>query len=141
MQDHDMIIEYLYIGNKKAAEYNNSKFSLIVNCTLDIPFQNNINSIRIPVKDDPLECNKFIQYLNETNVLKKINNHILNKQHVLVHCSQGSQRSCALVACYMIKYYNLTLNETISFIKKQRPIAFFGQINFINAIDFFQKNT
>lgn len=140
MQDHNMIIDYLYIGNKKAADYN-SKYSLIVNCTLDIPFQNNVNSIRIPVKDDPLECNKFIQYLNETNVLEKINNHLLNKQHVLVHCSQGSQRSCALVACYMIKYYNLTPKEAITFIKDCRPIAFFGQVNFINAINNFYKLT
>jgi protein-tyrosine phosphatase len=52
----------------------------------------------------------------------------------------GQQRSCAVVACYLIKYYNLTPQEAIDFIKLKRPIAFFGNVNFLQTIEFFYQN-
>jgi protein-tyrosine phosphatase len=62
---------------------------------------------------------------------------------VLVHCHAGMQRSCAIVACYLVKYYDMTSYESISFIRAKRHIAFLYSINFletINLVLFDNKN-
>ena len=137
------IINYLYLGNSKSVEY--SKFDMIVNCTKEnqVPFPTHYitKCIRIPIKDDPSEYNNLLQILLNTDVLEQIHNHITNKKQVLVHCVMGQQRSCAVVACYLIKYRNLTTEESINFIISKRPIAFFGSVNFLQTIIcFFQKS-
>jgi dual specificity MAP kinase phosphatase len=135
----DKIVDYLFIGSARALQ-TDDKFDMIVNCTKDslIAFPDYCqNCIRIPVSDEPQEYNKFMELLSQTNVLERINNAVQNKENVLVHCFAGQQRSCALVACYLMKYYNLRPEEAINYIKSKRRIAFFGQINFISAIIHF----
>ena len=68
------------------------------------------------------------------DVLEKINTAINNNNKVLVHCYAGQQRSCAVVACYLIKYNNMNPYTAVNYIKMKRRIAFFGEINFIAAI-------
>jgi protein-tyrosine phosphatase len=59
--------------------------------------------------------------IKKTNILEKIHQYLLDKKSVLVCCGQGSQRSCAIVVCYLIKY--------------------FGNVNFINTIQMiYQEN-
>ncbi len=136
------IIGYLFLGNSRSLEY--SKFDVIVNCTKEneVHFPTNYNPlcIRIPIKDDPYEYKKLLNILDETNVLEEIHTSIKNKKYVLVHCLMGQQRSCAVVACYLIKYHNLTPIQSIEFIISKRPIAFFGKVNFLQAIEEFYKN-
>ena len=60
---------------------------------------------------------------------------IKNRENVLVHCFAGAQRSCAIVACYLITYYKVTPNDVIDFIKSRRRVAFFGGSNFIQTIN------
>ena len=136
------IIDNLYIGNSKS--FINNNFDLIVNCTkeYEIPFSTNNTSmnIRISIKDDPYECDKFLSIINDSNVLDIINDFITNKKTVLVHCSMGMQRSCALVTCYLIKYYSMDYIEAIKYIKSRRPIAFFGNINLLSTIEKFFEN-
>ncbi len=148
MQDMNEIIPFLFLGNRKSLELHHNKFSMIINCTPDIPFPDSYNScnscencIRLCVKDDPFESVKLYQLIKETNVLEQIHNKIINSQNVLVHCSMGVQRSCAVVGCYLIKYYNLTPNEAIKYIKTKRPIAFFGQVNFRDTLEVIYKNS
>jgi len=141
MQNCNEIIPFLFLGNKKALELHNTNFSMIINCTPDIPFPDTCKkSIRLSIKDDPFECQKLYQLIKETNVLEVIHNHVINNQNTLVHCFMGAQRSCAIVACYLIKYYDLTPNEAIKYIKTKRPIAFFGQVNFYNTIEPVHKD-
>ena len=138
----DEIIEYLFVGNAKALELElTKKYDMIVNCTKNIQFPTNYNvkCIRLPVNDNPDECNKFLYEIHNTCVLEHIEYHIKNKQSVFVHCNMGIQRSCALVACYLMKYYHWTPTETITYIKSKRPIAFFGQCNFLQTIDDFYQ--
>ncbi len=133
------IINYLFLGNCRSLEY--SSFDTIVNCTKEneifFPVHYNPLCIRIPIKDDPSESSKLLSFLDQTNVLEEIHKSIQNKKYVLVHCLMGQQRSCAVVACYLIKYHNLSPQEAINFIKSKRPIAFFGSVNFLEAIEEF----
>ncbi len=136
------IIDYLFLGNSRSLEY--SKFDVIVNCTKEnevyFPTHYNPLCIRISVKDEPSEYKKLLNILDETNVLEEIDISIKNKKRVLVHCFMGQQRSCAVVACYLIKYHNLTPIQSIEFIKSKRPMAFFGSVNFLQAIEEFHTN-
>jgi len=132
---YDKIGENLYLGNKDAIKTENF-FTLIVNCTkTDVEFPPNCtNCIRIPVDDTPDESEHLLQLLDSTQVLQKIHE---NTGPVLVHCHAGRQRSCAVVACYLIKYYNMTPIEVVEYIKSKRPEAFFGSVNFANTINQF----
>jgi hypothetical protein len=135
------IIDYLYIGSARALE-SSDRFSMIVNCTPDIPFPKNCaNCIRIPVHDDPAECAKLISLVDSTQVLAKMHESILEKKPVLVHCFAGQQRSCAIVALYLILYYHMTPYQAIAHIKRKRRIAFFGHVNFAAAFVYFYART
>jgi hypothetical protein len=46
----------------------------------------------------------------------------------------GQQLSCAIIACYLIKYNNMNAHTAIEYCKKKRQMAFFGQVNFIDTI-------
>jgi protein-tyrosine phosphatase len=130
---YDEIIDHLFVGSASALSHSEN-FELIVNCTPDIFIKHPNKTIRIPVKDNQDECNKLLQLLKDTDVLEKIKTTINNKQRVLVHCYAGQQRSCAVVACYLIKYNNMNPYAAVNHIKMKRRIAFFGEINFISAI-------
>lgn len=97
--------------------------------------------IRIPVNDTPDECENFLEYIYETDVLKKMNQSISEGKPVLVHCYAGAQRSCALVACYLMEYCLVTPEEAMEHIRKCRPIAFFCGANFLLAIRRFYTKT
>ena len=90
--------------------------------------------INLPVHDSPDESNKLLSLIHETQVLEKIHLALQQNKPVLVHCFAGMQRSCALVACYLIKYNNMAPHEAIEYIKSKRPIAFFGNVNFMNTL-------
>ena len=137
MDVYDEIITNLFIGGGGAAK-NCYGFSMIVNCTRksDISFPTECkNCIRIGVDDSPKYHDKLFDYIEETQVLDKMNNALQKGYKVLVHCFAGSQRSCAVVACYLIKYYKMNVIQAIQYIKNKRPIAFYGDVNFIGAIE------
>jgi hypothetical protein len=132
----NQIISNLYLGNIQSPRDYGTRCSLIVNCTPDIPVPQTCNNfIRLPVWDTPEEATKLYNYINETNVLEIMHEKLKNKENVLVHCFAGAQRSCAIVACYLITYYKITPTVVIEFIKSRRRVAFFGGSNFIQTIN------
>lgn len=132
------ILNFLFIGNKKGADLYGNNYEMVVNCTPDLP-NPNVNCIRLSVKDDPYQASYMYQLILENNVLEKIHSVISNNKNVLVFCGQGQQRSCCVVACYLVKYHNMSPLEAITYIKKCRPEAFFCKVNFIDTIKMFHK--
>jgi protein-tyrosine phosphatase len=130
---YDEIIDHLFVGSASALSHSEN-FDLIVNCTSDISIKDPNKTIRIPIRDNPEECAKLLKLLSDANVLEEINANINNKKKVLVHCQAGQQRSCALVACYLMKYNKMNPYTAVNHIKMKRRIAFFGEINFLSAI-------
>ena len=141
IDNYNKITNYLYLGNIDSLKYQD-QFYLIVNCTKHIPIATKCKeTIRIPVDDHPTECENMIKYMDNTNVLERIHICRMNKQPVLIHCHAGMQRSAAVLACYLLHYYNITPDEAIRFIKTNRPIAFYPQVNFMKVIrNEYQKN-
>jgi len=136
MDDYSEIIPNLYIGNKNATHQLFPTLTLVVNCTRDIP---NIfpNTIRVSI-DDSYDWNpELLDIMINSDVLDEIHTNILKRNKVLVHCRAGAQRSCAVVACYLIKYYGLYPDKAIELIRSKRRIAFFGHITFERAIESF----
>ncbi len=95
--------------------------------------------INLPVHDSSDECDKLLSLIKDSCVLEKMHLALQENKPVLVHCFAGMQRSCALVACYLVKYYNMKPDEAIAYIKFKRPIAFFGKVNFMETILSFTK--
>ena len=145
----DEILPNLYLGSIKALgtyEYKALNYYMIVDLIkytilTDKREKNTQIYINLPVHDSPDECNTLVSLIKETCVLEKMHECIINNMPVLVHCFAGMQRSCALVACYLIKYNNMTPDEAIDYIKCKRPIAFFGNVNFMETIKFYQNLT
>ena len=141
------IIPNLYLGGVKAlvnTSNTSPKFLLIVNLIKQTSNENLTSIckkfIRLPVNDSPDECDKLLSLIYETQVLEHIHASLQANEPVLVHCFMGIQRSASLVACYLIKYYNMSPSESINYIKTKRPIAFFGGANFANMIEKFYEN-
>ena len=135
--DYNEIVTGVYLGNKNSLEtLDLPENSLIINCTPDIPIPEKYrNHIRLPVKDDPYESDTLFKLLCDTDVLHRMYSSLSNNINVLVHCSMGMQRSCAVVACYLVKYHKMTPADAIQYIRTRRPIAFFGQVNFLRTIE------
>ena len=141
---YDQITDFLFLGNRHALISAND-FSLIVNCSRekDVAFPpNHTNCIRISVEDSSDEADKLLSLILETKVLEKIRENIIHKRPVLVHCSAGMQRSCAVVACYLMKYHAMDPSAAVEYIRIKRPIAFFWTVNFAKTLeDFFMLTT
>ena len=141
--DYNEIIDNLYVGNERSVrDFDPNKMTLVVNCTKNIPSQNNsLKKIRLPVDDTPEESMLLYDYINRTHVLEEIYNCLFSNKCVLVHCRMGIQRSCAVVACYLIKYHRLTPEQAVFFIKKKRPIAFYGnEVNFMETMELIHRD-
>lgn len=132
--NYDEIIHNLFIGNKESL-YDASKFQVIINCTKHIPFPPDVENIdceRVPINDDSTEYNVLLQY--KDYILKKIHTSLIENKKVLVHCHAGMQRSCTIVALYLIKYYGMRPTDAIKFIQRRRPIAFMPEPTFKNLL-------
>ena len=137
---YDEIIPNLYLGSIKALgtyEYKALDYYMVVDLIKHtfLPEKPNTHIyINLPVHDSPDECKKLLSLIHETQVLEKMHLALQENKPVLVHCFAGMQRSCALVACYLIKYNNMMPDEAIDYIKLKRPIAFFGKVNFMELL-------
>lgn len=139
------IIDNIYIGDCYSIyeKFFTKKTKIVViNATRDVPFNKNLKAInhRIPVEDN-LQYNEINNmYKMLPNVVKIIKKYKDKNYTILVHCVAGKQRSCAIVAAYLMKYNNLSYKESINFIKNKRPFAFFGNVNFKLALKTFYKH-
>lgn len=134
------IIDRLYLADQKSIKnkelLQDYKIQAVLNCAKEIPcyFEEELEYFHIPVldSDDMEENNKFFKYLEYATQFIK---HYLDEDvNVVVHCKQAIQRSPAVIAAYLMKYFKLSMKEAMEFIKTKRPEAFFYQSNFETAL-------
>lgn len=145
------IFSNLWIGNENSArdvgflrKYN---ITAVVNASKAIPNfyetqeNNGIKYFRVPV-NDTLKLEDFETMLKWLpSVLRFIRmQHRLGK-NVLVHCAAGQQRSAGIVVAYLMFFYNMTLENSIKYVRMKRPIAFlYGMhVNFMPALKEFSR--
>jgi Dual specificity phosphatase, catalytic domain len=137
---YNEIIKGLFVGDIASSKYHWNKFHLIVNCTKQIPFQSSLRkltkpqSIRIPIDDHPDESMNMYMYLTQYPVLDAIHQTLQRGERVLIHCHAGQQRSCAVAACYLMKYYNMKPEDAVIKIKEKRHVAFYCGVNFVYTL-------
>ena len=120
------ILSYLYLGSQDVAhdlellKSNNITHILnvstgVLNLFEEMFIYKTVEALDTP--EFPLlevldECCEFIQdtFTKEKGV-------------ILVHCNAGISRSASVVIAYIIKFYAMTLEEGLNFVKKRRPFV------------------
>ncbi len=136
------IIPNLYLGG--ASQMINSlatveKNDLIINCSKDIIYDTVAQLIRIEVEDDCSKKAMDIMSQSFPNTIKQMGEVIGRGNNVYVHCKMGQQRSCAIIAAFLMKENKLSLDEAVYFVKTKKKDAFFWQINFKQALERWEK--
>jgi len=119
------ILPHIFVGNILDAQnldrLNKNGITHIVNSTPDLPFfwEKKYNYLRIDVLDLPSQnirkhFDKAFQFIDDALHIKNNN--------VLVHCSAGISRSPTIVLAYMIKKYNMKLDEAFNEMRQKRQI-------------------
>ena len=67
-----------------------------------------------------------------------INEQITTKQPVMVHCAAGLGRAGTILACYFVKYKNLSADVAIQKIRDERPGSIQSEVQEI-AIHMYEK--
>tara|TARA_B100001029_G_C14738839_1_gene274381 strand:+ start:85 stop:534 length:450 start_codon:yes stop_codon:yes gene_type:complete len=137
------IITKFWLGNiidSRNIEFLNN-IDVVINCTKNLPFNNEKNKhIRIKV-DDNLEKEEIVnmyKYLNNTT--DYINDLLTKGKSIFVHCYAGKQRSATVVCAYLMKYMSLTYDQATELVRSKRLIIFTPLPNFDAALKLFEIN-
>ena len=140
----DQIIPGVWLGNAKAANdevfLKNAGIQAVFNCTKDLPFHPSIKRCyRVPVDDNlqPEEIRNMELWSQE--IVYKMLEEYKAKRPIFVHCHAGMQRSPAAVAMFLMFISGSSKDNTKTFIRTKRPIAFYPSANFENALNGFEK--
>ena len=140
---YHQIIPNLYIGDRYSIyePFFANKKLLVINATNDVGFNKKLKSVnkRIAVDDDLSSYSNQILYNHLHNITDTIKKYLDGNFIVLVHCVAGRQRSCSIVAGYLMKYHKMSMAKSIELIKHKRPYAFFLNINFKKSLVKFNK--
>ena len=87
---------------------------------------------QVSIYDDVSQNSLMRLIINDItyNVHRSLTEHY----NVLIHCEAGIQRSSTVCCAYLMKYHNMSLFESLHYIKMCRPIAFSDQPTFINTL-------
>ena len=115
---------------------------IIFNCTKDLPFtpcETVEARYRVPVHDnlEPAEIKALASF--SASVAYEIVKHYKEGKTILIHCAAGMQRSAACTAFFLISFTGCNADDAIKYIKSKRHIAFTPGVNFLPAIQYFDK--
>lgn len=147
IEDYNIIINNLYLGNiNKSMDLEflkNNNIQAIINCTENEPFSEYFDDklkLRLPINDSKEYENieNFKSLIPES--IKFINYCLNNDKRIYIHCYWGLMRSATIVACFLIKKYNLSPSDSIQIIKDQRPRAIPSIYNFNEILNYVYTN-
>jgi protein-tyrosine phosphatase len=123
------IIDNIYLGSAyNASHYDtliNNNIKLILNITTEISnyYESLDNFIYKNYKINDNNKESIKKYLLDTyeiiNLFQLQNN---NNNNILIHCFMGASRSVSVVIYYLMKKHNMSLANSIIYIKKKRQI-------------------
>lgn len=123
LSEPTLIIDNIYLGNGN----NAANINTLIKYDIDIVI--NVTQELNNYFEDQFEYHKF-ELLDEKNndisnyfetCLKIFQNN--EKKNFLIHCFMGSSRSAIIVLLYLTKIKNMTLEDSIKFLKDKRDIV------------------
>lgn len=139
------IIPGLFVGSAKDARDVSflKTVSFVVNCTKEVPIMHGMKGIRVSVHDSIQENDAMLRSF--PSVMKVIDQTLKSGNAVLVHCYAGMQRSCTIVAAYLM-YMNAQYNRRLSaihamhMVKRRKPEAFEPAPTFLRALLVYESS-
>lgn len=128
------IIDGLWISGEGGAQsrqfFEKENIKGVVNCTPTV--LNNfatmgVEYLRIPVNDstDKEDLDMMEEYINLAVEWLRVH-HKVEKHNILVHCSQGIQRSATVICCYLMKHWGMTFKDAKEFMILRRQAIFYN---------------
>jgi predicted protein tyrosine phosphatase len=117
--------------------YEAQRFTLIVNCTKDIPFfynKDDLTHLRAPVDDigNPRDVEDLARLIPK--IVDEVEMHLARDGKVLIHCRAGRQRSAAVATACLMRFLGIGRDEAIRKTKSLKRDAFFPNTNFIDSL-------
>jgi protein-tyrosine phosphatase len=121
----DHIVDNIYLGDFRAADnielLTKMEITHIINCADNIPeqFPTQFNYLPLKLKDDKKQdlteaIQRSLEFIHQSDVENK---------KVFIHCKQGVSRSCSIVVAYLISSKNMSYDEAIEVILKERNVV------------------
>lgn len=126
MVAHEVVTD-LHVGDASAAlQPDVDAFDVIVNVTREVPFSKLLRPDQQVVRYDVLDDDASDQAAMAT-LLRGARVYVLGAvragRRVLVHCLEGKQRSCALVAACLMSLLGVPAEEACAIVRRAHPRA------------------
>ena len=133
------IVPDLWISNDKIVFSSKEAFNSI-NAGKDLSFLGKSKEYNNEIKAnlEKYELIKLYKYLHD--IVLKIFNKIKNHEKVVVHCKSSNEFSILVILAYLIKYGNLTLQNSVNIIKTKKNHDIILNNNYIYILDKFSKD-
>ena len=125
------LTRHIYVGSEKDSRTPEA-FDVVVNCSPNLPFFTTENqiSVRIPFEDGGFEEDNVILRERIPAFVVEMDAWVRDDKTVLVHCRMGFQRSCTVIAAYLIWRHAISARTAISVMQHAYKYAFYGGPNF-----------
>jgi hypothetical protein len=144
------IIPGVWIGNNKHASnhvfINQNDISVIISCSTKKPRTciGHIEHLEIPIDEIDVDyqpsksqLNTIYEYINDVTIY--IYKKITAQQNILIHCNDGYQRSPTIIATFLMKYCDCSIDKSISIIRSKRENSFRPEPTFIGLLKVYKK--
>ncbi len=113
---------------------------VVINCTKNIQFTNlDIQKYRLSVNDhlEKIDQDEMLEDLDQITKIMLIAFKTLTPLHI--YCQAGIQRSCSVIAAFLIRYTGVNPLTAIKIIQSKHEQAFRPSVNFLPALETFSK--
>ncbi|KAG0591701.1 hypothetical protein KC19_1G194400 [Ceratodon purpureus] len=142
------ILPWLWIGDEYSASAPEvHAFMHVLNITVEVEKCSSlgvgVTFQRFPIFDYGGDKQQELMFNFFGDACSVIDQGVASEKPVLVHCVEGKQRSCAVVAAYLIHAMGMTAAQAREYIVKKRPEAFDcgAHVNFAPALERWEKTS